>query len=112
MGAGFSQGISGQAPSSANERPDLTLEMQVSVSIEVEDIINAAKAAGDAIMEIYEGESSKWEVQMKGDNSPLTKADKMANQVIVEALSRRTPHIPIISEENPLLPHEARQVDE
>ena len=43
---------------------------------------------------------SNWDVEIKGDSSPLTRADKEANAVICEALMELAPHIPIVSEEN------------
>ena len=55
-------------------------------------------------------QTSKWEVELKNDSSPLTRADREANRVICTELQRITPHIPIISEENKLLPYEARKV--
>lgn len=41
------------------------------------------------------------EREEKPDGSPVTIADKLAGQMIVEALSRITPHIPVICEESP-----------
>lgn len=43
---------------------------------------------------------SNWDVEVKGDSSPLTRADKEANAVICDALMELAPHIPIVSEEN------------
>lgn len=58
--------------------------------------IEASIVAGKSIMEIYEG--GDFEVENKSDDSPLTIADKKANDIINEFL---LPHdIPIISEEN------------
>ena len=54
--------------------------------------------AGDAIMEIYH--SDDFGEQTKSDNSPVTKADLAAHNVLVEALARLTPEIPIVSEED------------
>ena len=55
-------------------------------------------------------QQENWDVVVKSDNSPLTKADKAANEVICNALMRVAPHIPIISEENKQLPYEIRKV--
>ncbi len=49
-------------------------------------------------MEIYNSED--FGVEMKGDDSPLTKADKNANEVIVSGLENLQTSFPIISEEN------------
>lgn len=55
-------------------------------------------------------QASKWEVELKSDNSPLTKADTVANQIICRELQRISPHVPIVSEENKILPPEVRKV--
>ncbi|MDA9151569.1 3'(2'),5'-bisphosphate nucleotidase CysQ [Schleiferiaceae bacterium] len=57
--------------------------------------INAAINAGIQIMKIYE--SDDFGVEIKGDDSPLTKADKASHGVIVSALS--TTGVPVLSEE-------------
>ncbi len=41
-------------------------------------VINIARQAGDAIMQVYSGEI---EVQKKEDNSPLTQADMAAHHI-------------------------------
>ncbi|MDR7022418.1 3'(2'),5'-bisphosphate nucleotidase CysQ [Aeromonas salmonicida] len=56
-----------------------------------------ARAAGDTIMAIY---SQPFTVEYKGDESPLTAADKGAHEVIVQALAGLTPDIPVLSEES------------
>lgn len=53
---------------------------------------------------------SKWEVELKSDNSPLTKADRVANQIICHGLQLISPHIPIVSEENRVLSYDIRKV--
>ena len=57
--------------------------------------INAAINAGIEIMKIYE--SDYFGVEMKENDSPLTKADKVSHKVIFTALS--STDIPILSEE-------------
>ena len=49
----------------------------------------AAVKAGAAIMEIYEGDD--FGVEYKADDSPLTKADKASNAIIVKVLRDRFP---------------------
>jgi 3'(2'), 5'-bisphosphate nucleotidase len=61
--------------------------------------IQAAIDAGKAIMEVY---STNFDIEIKGDDSPLTTADKKANAVIMSYLES-TP-VPIISEENKRIP--------
>ena len=58
--------------------------------------ISASLKAGIEIMNVYE--SDNFNVEIKGDDSPLTKADKNANDIINSFLIPTT--IPIISEEN------------
>jgi 3'(2'), 5'-bisphosphate nucleotidase len=75
-------------------------------NIDILQIIAIAKKAGEAIMEIYAGSI---EVEHKEDNSPLTLADKAANTIIVGQLKQLYADIPIISEENKLLPYAERK---
>ena len=56
-----------------------------------------ARDAGAAILKIYDTED--FGVEMKADDSPLTKADKAANKVIVAGLQALEFQVPIISEE-------------
>ncbi|MFQ2110679.1 3'(2'),5'-bisphosphate nucleotidase CysQ [Aeromonas rivipollensis] len=56
-----------------------------------------ARAAGDTIMAIYH---QPFAVEYKQDESPLTAADQGAHEVIVQALARLTPDIPVLSEES------------
>ncbi|GGW53151.1 3'(2'),5'-bisphosphate nucleotidase [Winogradskyella epiphytica] len=66
--------------------------------------ITAALEAGKAILDIYY--SNEFDVELKGDNSPLTKADIAAHHVIISYLSET--NIPILSEEGKHLPYEIR----
>ena len=66
--------------------------------IDVNKIIDVAKAAGDKILEIYNKES--FDRQLKTDNSPLTEADIVSHNLITQLLKNITPTIPIISEES------------
>jgi len=52
--------------------------------------------AGAAILAIYETE---FVVAHKGDNSPVTEADAAGEAIILEALARLAPGIPVIAEE-------------
>lgn len=62
--------------------------------------------ADHAILEIY-NDKSAWNVEYKSDDSPLTLADKVSNQIICEQLKRYG--YPIISEENAEIPFEVRR---
>ncbi len=67
--------------------------------------IQASLDAGKAILKVYS--SNDFNVEIKGDDSPLTRADKNANDVINRYLTQ-TP-IPIISEENRQLEYSERK---
>lgn len=64
----------------------------------IELLIDIASEAGNAILDIYH--SDDLGIETKSDESPLTKADKAANDVICAGLAKITPSIPIVSEEN------------
>lgn len=66
--------------------------------------IKAALEAGVEILKVYD---TKFHVETKEDDSPLTQADKNANDVINRYL--KTTSIPIISEENSQLDFEERK---
>jgi 3'(2'), 5'-bisphosphate nucleotidase len=65
-----------------------------------------ARKAGAAIMAIYETED--FGVEMKADDSPLTKADKAANDIIVAGLEAMEFQAPIVSEEGEVLSYATR----
>ncbi len=69
---------------------------------QVNSLIELARAAGDAIMAIYEQRdhvgSSAFGIQTKEDQSPLTAADLAAHRLIVDGLPAIVP-LPIVSEE-------------
>ncbi len=67
--------------------------------------IEAAIKAGQRIMEIYENED--FEVDMKSDDSPLTKADIASHKIISEYLDAT--NIPILSEEGRFIPYDERK---
>lgn len=73
--------------------------MTVSVPDLLEPVLGVAHEAGQAIMTVY---NSGFTVDRKDDNSPVTAADTAANTVITDTLTRLTPEVPIISEEQPL----------
>ncbi len=64
---------------------------------DITELEPVARAAGAAIMAIY---SQPFAVEYKSDESPLTAADKGAHEVIVQALARLAPDIPVLSEES------------
>ena len=74
--------------------------------IDIQDIVTIAKEAGDAIMQIYKQDL---EVEYKQDNSPLTLADKKANDIIEDGLNQLSVSFPILSEEGKEIPYEDRR---
>ena len=74
--------------------------------INIQDIVTIAKEAGDAIMQIYKQD---FEVEYKQDNSPLTLADKKANDIIEIGLNKLSVNFPILSEEGEEVPYENRK---
>ena len=67
--------------------------------------ITAALEAGKVILEIYK--SDDFEVEIKGDNSPLTKADDASHNVIMSYLTDT--NIPVLSEEGKAIAYEERK---
>ena len=65
-----------------------------------------AREAGDAAMAHY-GSSV---AELKADRSPVTAADRASHAVIVRALAKMEPDVPIISEEGDIAPYEVRRV--
>jgi 3'(2'), 5'-bisphosphate nucleotidase len=65
----------------------------------INPIVDLAVDAGKAILEVY---ATDFDVQVKGDESPLTQADLASHHCIVRGLGVLTPDIPIISEEEGL----------
>ncbi|MEO7801300.1 MAG: 3'(2'),5'-bisphosphate nucleotidase CysQ [Ginsengibacter sp.] len=68
--------------------------------------VDAALEAGKKILEVYE--TDDFSVDMKSDNSPLTRADKIAHRVICDYLEPT--QIPLLSEEGRDIPFEERKV--
>lgn len=62
----------------------------------LQGMVEAAIAAGAAIMSIYE---SDFAVETKHDSSPVTAADSAAEAVILRALAALAPCVPVIAEE-------------
>ncbi len=71
-----------------------------------ETLIDLAREAGAAILEIY---NTDFSVTDKADNSPLTEADLASHNLIVSTLEQLTPEIPVLSEESREIPFETRQ---
>jgi 3'(2'), 5'-bisphosphate nucleotidase len=55
--------------------------------------------AGEAIMQVYQ--TADFGIETKKDDSPVTKADLDAHFCLIDGLAKLTPHIAIVSEEDP-----------
>lgn len=77
------------------------------LNIDITLLCEVAVEAGKKIMEIYE--SDDFDVELKDDNSPLTKADLISNQTIEKYLSRYFDEFPILSEEGKNISYEERK---
>lgn len=61
-------------------------------------VLELARRAGAAILEIYQQADPK--AESKADGSPLTEADLVSHAIIVEGLGHLTPEWPVLSEES------------
>lgn len=66
----------------------------------LEQICQLAREAGEAIMQVYDGQAPL-DVSHKSDDSPVTAADIAAHKVIMQGLNSLTPDVPVLSEEDP-----------
>ena len=81
------------------------LKVQITEEI-VQELIKISRQAGDAIMEVYQ---TDFEIQLKNDLSPVTKADKRANTIIENGLKDLDHTIPILSEEGRNIAYKERK---
>lgn len=63
----------------------------------VRELIDIAARAGELVLHSYR---TTYELAFKGPNDPVTSADRAANELICEALSRSFPGWPIVAEES------------
>jgi len=73
----------------------------------VQEIIIISKDAGAAILRVYN--QQEFQIENKADSSPLTEADRLANDTICRSLTAKYPNIPIISEENKMESYQIRK---
>lgn len=59
-------------------------------------VLDAVAAASAAILEVY---AAGHDVEYKADESPITRADRAAHEILAARLARITPTIPVLSEE-------------
>ena len=67
------------------------------VDLFIPDLRKICLDAGDAIMDVYQRDD--FDIQAKGDDSPVTAADLAAHRIIEQGLSQLNPTIPQLSEE-------------
>jgi 3'(2'), 5'-bisphosphate nucleotidase len=63
----------------------------------LEELIAIARAAGRKVLDVYAGGCT---VHRKDDGSPVTEADRRAQEVICRHLTRLAPDLPIVAEED------------
>ena len=62
----------------------------------LEEIGEAAREAGEAILDVVR---RGFDVETKRDASPVTEADRASELIILAALARAAPGVPVIAEE-------------
>ncbi|MCB1894240.1 MAG: 3'(2'),5'-bisphosphate nucleotidase CysQ [Zoogloeaceae bacterium] len=62
----------------------------------LDELIPVVRAAGDVVMSVY---ATDFAVRGKDDASPVTEADERAEALIVPALARILPDVPVVAEE-------------
>ncbi|MEQ8315610.1 MAG: 3'(2'),5'-bisphosphate nucleotidase CysQ [Gammaproteobacteria bacterium] len=78
------------------------------MTIELDSVKTIAEAAGREILSVYH-DSRPVDVTIKDDDSPLTLADRKANDLIVSQLNQLDASIPVLSEESEQASYETRQ---
>jgi len=63
----------------------------------VDEVLLIARRASDVIREVY---AAPFDVDFKGKDDPVTRADRDANTLICSALALLTPGVPIVAEES------------
>ena len=69
-------------------------------------VTGVARKAGACILEVYD---RGFDVDTKQDGSPVTTADRLAHELIIEELNRLSPEIPVLSEESPVAEFDDRR---
>lgn len=80
--------------------------------VNIQNIIEISKKAGQAILEVYDKEfniENKPDSRFEEGHSPVTDADKRSNEVILRNLAELYPEIPILSEEGKNIPYDERK---
>ena len=77
-------------------------------AFKIEELKEIALAAGRAIMDIYES-AFEGSIELKADRTPVTEADKRANEIIIKGLGKLEVQYPVISEESYLPDYNTRK---
>ncbi len=64
--------------------------------IDLSDLVDAALLGGREVMRVYAG---GFETRRKADDTPVTEADHASERVVVAALARIAPGVPVVAEE-------------
>jgi 3'(2'), 5'-bisphosphate nucleotidase len=64
----------------------------------LQKMVRIAAEAAIEIMKVYE---TPFSVEFKAPDDPVTRADRIANELICERLREAFPHVPIVAEESP-----------
>jgi 3'(2'), 5'-bisphosphate nucleotidase len=95
------------ALSKANGSKKLEMISPERISTLLDRVVALSIEAGDAIMAVYDRPILK--ATPKKDKSPLTMADLVSHQTIMQGLDRFTPELPVLSEESETTPYETRR---
>ncbi len=79
----------------ADGRSAVTPKEQEELMAALEPVVEEARKA---VLAVYR--SGRFDTQEKADHSPVTAADKVSHDILVDGLRRITPEIPVISEES------------
>jgi 3'(2'), 5'-bisphosphate nucleotidase len=90
-----------QVPSDQHPETNMT-----NISELLPTAIRAAERAGSEILKVYY--TNDFQIEVKGDQSPLTLADRQAHRVISEELS--STGLPLLSEEGKAIPYDERRL--
>lgn len=77
------------------------------IDLFIPDLRQICRDAGDAIMAVYQRDD--FDIQSKGDDSPVTAADLAAHHIIEKGLEQLNPTIPQLSEESEQISFEQRR---
>ena len=83
----------------------MDLNNQKSMESIIANLIEISILAGEKILETYQSNEPS---ELKADGSPVTKADRESHQVITEGIKKIWPKIPILSEEDSIVPFSQR----